>query len=131
MRLWLRPLLTVMAFALAMQAELPVTEFICRYTGHRMPACCCDSEQDQSNAPTVKSPCCCDVRVTSSSVDPRLVETSSTPPTSPVLWVALLPTPPRLLMAASPALDLPTPAIVERPPDRGRAVYLLVNRLLI
>lgn len=120
-----------MAFALAMQAGLPVTEYICRYTGHRIAACCCGAEETQGDAPAMTSTCCCDVRVSLCSADPRVVEAKASVTSAPMALAVLSP---MQLYAAIYGPVVPSAsvrAVADRPPDRGRDLYLLVNRLLI
>jgi hypothetical protein len=123
--------MTVMAFALATQVWLPVTEYICRYTGHRMAACCCGAEENQGDAPAVTSACCCDVRVSLSSAERRVTEAKASLASAPTALTVLSPMPLHAGIYGPAVLSALAPAFVERPPDRGRDLYLLVHRLLI
>lgn len=129
MRPWLRPLLAVLGFALAMHVGLPLTEYICRYSGHRVVTCCCGADE-QGSAPALKAACCCDVHVSLSSADPRVVEGRQSA-TSPPTTIAVVLSMPQHDVADTIVAAALMRAVVERPPDRGRDLYLRVRRLLI
>lgn len=110
------------------QTALPITEYICRYTGARMTVCCCEPTTAQG-APVLERACCCDVRMSEGVLDPRAVDAAMLGVESPQAIVALQVTR-SLVMRSSTSLDVLMP-MADRPPDRGRPVYLVQRRLLI
>lgn len=128
MALTLRVLAFPLVLALVSQAALPVTEYICKFTGARMTVCCC--EPAAQGAVAFERACCCDIRIIAGVLDPRAVDGAKMAPVSSAAIIVER-SAPWLVSAPWPGFFGADDTLLEKPPDRGRPAFLLHHRLLI